>query len=71
MDDDSWYQDIVAAAEVPASNQDDFASFERQVAEARSEFLEDLPVADTVLAFERLAASRGLGVQLASSLLPS
>jgi hypothetical protein len=38
--------------------------------EAREEYLEDLPVADTVLAFEKLAASRGLGVELTSSLLP-
>jgi hypothetical protein len=38
--------------------------------EARSEFLEDLPVADTVLAFERLADSRGLSVELTSPLLP-
>mgnify|MGYP001339310251 CR=1 FL=1 len=32
--------------------------------------LEDLPVADTVLAFEKLAASRGLDVELTSPLLP-
>jgi hypothetical protein len=38
--------------------------------EARDEFLEDIPVADTVLAFQVLAAERGLAVELASPLLP-
>jgi hypothetical protein len=39
--------------------------------ESREEFLEDIPVADTVLAFQALAAVRGLEVKLASPLLPS
>ena len=39
--------------------------------EAREEFLEDTPVADTVLAFQALAARRGLVVSLRSSLLPA
>lgn len=39
--------------------------------EARTEFLEDLPVADTVLAVEKLANARGLGVELTSALLPA
>jgi hypothetical protein len=38
--------------------------------ESREEFLEDIPVADTVLAFQALAAERALGVELASPLLP-
>jgi hypothetical protein len=42
------------------------ADFER-----RDEFLEDIPVADTVLALQTLAEARGLAVPLASPLLPS
>lgn len=38
--------------------------------EQRSEFLEDVAVADTVLALQRLAEDRGLAVELSSSLLP-
>jgi hypothetical protein len=38
--------------------------------EARDEFLEDTPVADTVLALQVLARERGLAVELASPLLP-
>lgn len=38
--------------------------------EARTEFLEDVPVADTVLAFQALADGRGMNVPLASPLLP-
>jgi hypothetical protein len=38
--------------------------------EARTEFLEDIPVADTVLSLEELAASRGLTLEVTSSLLP-
>jgi hypothetical protein len=38
--------------------------------ESRSEFLEDIPVADTVLALQALAAERGLVVPLTSDLLP-
>ncbi len=39
--------------------------------EARSEFLEDTPVADTVLALQVLAEERSLAVELASPLLPA
>jgi hypothetical protein len=38
--------------------------------EGRAEFLEDIPVADTVLALQVLAGSRGLVVELTSELLP-
>jgi hypothetical protein len=38
--------------------------------EAREEFLEDTPVADTVLALQLLARERGLAVELRSPLLP-
>jgi hypothetical protein len=38
--------------------------------EARDAFLEDVPVADTVLALQGLAAERGLDAALASSVLP-
>lgn len=39
--------------------------------EARKEFLEDIPVADTVLALQRLAEGRGLAVEITSELLPA
>ncbi|MGI8479057.1 MAG: hypothetical protein ACR2M2_04250 [Gaiellaceae bacterium] len=39
--------------------------------EARDEFLEDIPVADTVLALQVLADQRGLAVALRSPLLPA
>ena len=39
--------------------------------EARDEFLEDIPVADTVLALQKLAERRGLAIELASPLLPA
>jgi tetratricopeptide (TPR) repeat protein len=39
--------------------------------ESREDFLEDTPVADTVLAFQALAAERGIAAELASPLLPS
>ena len=38
--------------------------------ESRDEFLEDVPVADTVLALQALTTQRGLGLRLASPLLP-
>jgi len=38
--------------------------------EARDQYLEDLPVADTVLVLQALAARRGLAAELSSSLLP-
>jgi hypothetical protein len=39
--------------------------------EAREEYLEDIPVADTVLALQALAVERGLIVALESPLLPA
>ena len=39
--------------------------------ESRSDFLEDVPVADTVLVLEVLAAERGMAVLLRSPLLPA
>lgn len=39
--------------------------------EGRDDFLEDLPVADTVLAFQKLAEPRGLAIELTSPLLPA
>ena len=39
--------------------------------ETRDEYLEDLPIADTVLALQALAARRGLAAELDSPLLPS
>jgi hypothetical protein len=38
--------------------------------EAREEYLEDLPVADTVLVLQALAARRGMAAELSSPLLP-
>jgi hypothetical protein len=38
--------------------------------EAREEYLEDMPVADTVIALQALAARRGIEVDLSSELLP-
>jgi hypothetical protein len=39
--------------------------------ESRTEFLEDVPVADTVLAFQALAAERGIEGALSSPVLPA
>ena len=39
--------------------------------EARTEYLEDVPVADTVIVLEALAAERGLAVEPRSELLPA
>ena len=38
--------------------------------ESRDEYLEDVPVADTVLALQELAAARGITIALTSTLLP-
>ena len=54
----------------------DAAGYERSIRalladfENREEFLEDTPVADTVLALQALGGARGLVVELASPLLP-
>lgn len=42
-----------------------------QTFETRSRFLEDIPVADTVLVLQELAAPRGLAVELRSFRLPA
>jgi hypothetical protein len=39
--------------------------------ETREEYLEDIPVADTVLVLQALAARRGIAAELSSSLLPA
>ena len=39
--------------------------------ETREEYLEDLPVADTVLVLQTLARRRGLAAELSSPLLPA
>ena len=39
--------------------------------ETRDEYLEDVPVADTVLVLQALAARRGIAAELSSALLPS
>jgi hypothetical protein len=55
----------------------DQAAYERAVRgvlrsfETREEYLEDIPVADTVLVLQALAARRGLAVELSSALLPA
>ena len=38
--------------------------------ETREEYLEDIPVADTVLVLQALAARRGMAAELNSELLP-
>jgi len=38
--------------------------------EQRDEYLEDMPVADTVIVLQALAGRRGMGAELSSSLLP-
>ncbi|MBM2822586.1 MAG: family finger-like protein [Thermoleophilia bacterium] len=62
---------------VAALSAGDASSYEAAIAalvddfEGRTEFLEDTPVADTVLALQALASSRGFAVSLASPLLPA
>jgi len=55
-------QDVVGWAVAIESVLDSF--------EAREEYLEDLPVADTVLVLQALAARRGMAAELSSPLLP-
>ena len=38
--------------------------------ETREDYLEDIPVADTVIVLQALAVARGLAVELSSDLLP-
>ena len=55
-------QDVVGYVEAVESVLDSF--------ESRDEYLEDLPVADTVLVLQALAARRGMAADLSSPLLP-
>ena len=55
-------QDVVGYAEAVESVLESF--------EAREEYLEDMPVADTVLVLQALARRRGIEVELSSPLLP-
>ena len=56
-------EDVVGYAEAVESVLESF--------ETRSDYLEDVPVADTVLVLQTLAARRGLSVALSSPLLPA
>jgi hypothetical protein len=55
-------EDVVGYAEAVESVLESF--------ESRDEYLEDLPVADTVLVLQALAARRGIAAELSSTLLP-
>ena len=65
------------AATLAALAAGDLAGYERAIRalvadfEGRDEFLEDVPVADTVLALQALGARHGLQVSLRSPLLPA
>jgi hypothetical protein len=64
---------VDSLAALAAHDRDAYASAIRALLEdfeRREEFLEDLPVADTVLALQQLAAPRALSVELRSPLLP-
>jgi hypothetical protein len=56
-------QDVVGYTEAVESVLESF--------ESRDEYLEDLPVADTVMVLQTLAARRGMAADLSSPLLPS
>ncbi len=64
--------DVLAfiAAEDPAGYAEAIETVLRSF-ETREEHLEDVPVADTVIVMQRLAARRGIEVELESALLPS
>jgi hypothetical protein len=62
-----------ALASLSAHDRDAYASSVARVLESfeiRGDYLEDIPVADTVLVLEALAARRGLATGLKSALLP-
>jgi hypothetical protein len=62
-----------AVAAISAGDSNDYESAIRRLLtdfEGREAFLEDIPVADTVLVLQVLAARRGLAVSLSSPLLP-
>jgi len=76
-DDAARALDAAAAASVAALAEPDGPAYETAIEalvadfESRTEFLEDIPVADTVLALQALAAERGISVALVSPLLPA
>jgi hypothetical protein len=62
-----------ALASLSAHDRDTYSSAVARVLESfetREDYLEDIPVADTVLVLEALAARRGLAAGLKSALLP-
>ena len=62
-----------ALAALAAHDRDAYADSVTRVLESfesREEYLEDIPVADTVLVLQALAARRGLAAKLGSALLP-
>jgi hypothetical protein len=62
-----------ALASLSAHDRDAYSSSVARVLESfetREDYLEDIPVADTVLVLEALAARRGLAARLKSALLP-
>jgi len=64
------------AGSLAALSESDAGAYEIAIGEllddfaGRDDFLEDIPVADTVLAFQAIGARRGFGVPLHSPLLP-
>jgi hypothetical protein len=63
----------VALQSIAAHDRDAYAEAVKRVLESfetREEYLEDIPVADTVIVLEALAARRGLAAGLRSPLLP-
>jgi hypothetical protein len=69
-------QDVADALRMVAAGDDEVgyvAAVERVLEsfEQRDEYLEDVPVADTVLVLQALAARRGLSAELVSPLLPA
>ncbi len=73
-DRDDFPNDVAGSLTAIASS--DAASYEPAVRsvllsfETRDDYLEDIPVADTVIVLQALATRRGLAVQLSSDLLP-
>jgi hypothetical protein len=62
-----------ALASLSAQDRDAYGSAVARVLESfetREDYLEDIPLADTVLVLETLAARRGLAAGLKSALLP-
>jgi hypothetical protein len=62
---------LVAIASRDSKPYDDAVRSVLRSFETREEYLEDIPVADTVIVLEALAARRGLAVELESDLLPN